>query len=74
MHLCDRAGTLPSLLLYKAEKLSVRTVMPLSQPSQYLLKPDLFDMKAESPGMTKYVFKSPHMRLPIHMSAQKALV
>ena len=78
MHLHDRAGTLASFLLYKAEKpsvrLSVRTVTPLSQPCQHVLKPDLLDMNAESSGMTKYVLKSLHVRLLIYTSAQKALV
>ena len=31
-------------------------------------------MKAESSGATKFIFKSLHMRVVIHMSAQKALV
>ena len=72
MHLHDRAGTLASLL-YKAEKpsvcLSVRTVTLLSQPCQDVLKPDLLDMKAESSGTTKYVFKSLHVQLLTHTSA-----
>ena len=74
MHLHDRAGTLASLLLYKVEKPSVRTVTLLSQSYQHVLKPDLLDMKAESSVMTKYVFKSLHVRLPIHTNVQKALV
>ena len=79
MYLHDRAGTLASLLLYKAEKpsvcLSVRlTVMPISQPCMHRLKPDLLEMKAESSGTAKYIFKSLHVRLLIHTSALKALV
>ena len=31
-------------------------------------------MKAESSGTIKYVFKSLHVRLVMHTSAQKALV
>ena len=78
MHLHDRAGTLASLL-YKAEKpsvcLSVRlTVTPISQPCMHRLKPDLLEMKAESSGTAKYIFKSLHVRLLIHTSALKALV
>ena len=78
MHLHDRAGT-PASLLYKAEKPSVRlsvclTVTPISQPCMHRLKPDLLDMKAESSGTTKYVFKSLHVQLLTHTSAQKALV
>ena len=82
MHLHDRAGTLASLL-YKAEKPSVRppvrpsvclTVTPVSQPCQHGLKRDLLEMEAESSGTTKYIFKSLHVRLLIHTSAQKALV
>ena len=73
-HLHDRAGTLASLLLYKAsifyllykaEKpsvcLSVRTVTPISQPCMHRLKPDLLEMKAESSGTAKYIFKSLHV-------------
>ena len=81
MHLHDRAGTLASLLylLYKAEKPSVRlsvrrTVTPISQPCMHRLKPDLLEMKAESSGTAKYIFKSLHVRLLIHTSALKALV
>ena len=85
MHLHDRAGTFASLsisiysiffLLYKAEKPSVRLSGPSRcyQPCQHVLKPDLLDMKAESSGTTKYVFKSLHVQLLTHMSAQKALV
>ena len=59
--------------IYKAEKpsvrLSVRTVTLLSQPCQHVLKPDLLDMKAESSGTTKYVFKSLHVQLLTHTSA-----
>ena len=78
MHLHDRAGTLASLL-YKTEKpsvcLSVRlTVTPISQPCMHQLKPDLLEMKAESSGTAKYIFKSLHVRLLIHTSALKALV
>ena len=82
MHLHDRAGTLASLL-YKAEKPSVRlsvcpsvrlTVTPISQPCMHQLKPDLLEMKAESSGTAKYIFKSLHVRLLIHTSALKALV
>ena len=50
------------------------TVTPVSQPCQYGLKRDLLKMKAESSGTTKYIFKSLHVRLVIHMSALKALV
>ena len=79
MHLHDRAGILASLLLYKAEKPSVRlsvclTVTPISQPCMHPLKPDLLEMKAESSGTAKYIFKSLHVRLLIHTSALKALV
>ena len=81
MHLHDRAGTLAIFffLLYKAEKPSVRpsvclTVTPVSQPCQHGLKRDLLEMEAESSGTTKYIFKSLHVRLLIHTSAQKALV
>ena len=78
MHLHDRAGTLASLL-YKVEKpsvcLSVRlTVTPISQLCMHRLKPDLLEMKAESSGTAKYIFKSLHVRLLIHTSALKALV
>ena len=78
MHLHDRAGTLASLL-YKAEKPSVRpsvrlTVTPISQPCMHRLKPDLLEMKAESSGTAKYIFKSLHVRLLIRTSALKALV
>ena len=74
MHLHDRAGTFASLL-YKAEKPSVRlTVTPVSQPYMHRLKPDLLEMKAESSGTAKYIFKSLHVRLLIHTSALKALV
>ena len=62
-------------LLYKAEKPSVRlTVTPISQPCMHRLKPDLLEMKAESSGTAKYIFKSLHVRLLIHTSALKALV
>ena len=66
-------------LLYKAEKpsvcLSVRlTVTLISQPCMHRLKPDLLEMKAESSGTAKYIFKSLHVRLLIHTSALKALV
>ena len=65
-------------LLYKAEKPSVHlsvcpTAMPVSQPRQHGLKRDLLEMKAESFGTTKYIFKSLHVELLIYMSAQKAL-
>ena len=78
MHLHDRAGTLASLL-YKAEKpsvcLSVRlTVTPISQRCMHRLKPDLLEMKAESSGTAKYIFKSLHMQLLNHTSALRALV
>ena len=78
MLLHDRAGILASLL-YKAEKPSVRlsvrmTVTPISQPCMHRLKPDLLEMKAESSGTAKYIFKSLHARLLIHTSALKALV
>ena len=62
-------------LLYKAEKLSVcLSATPISQPCQHGLKPDLLEMKAESSGMTKFVFKSLNVRLVVHTSALKALV
>ena len=58
MHLHDRAGTHASLLLYKAEKPSVcLTVTPISQPCLHRLKPDLLEMKAESSGTIKFIFK-----------------
>ena len=60
-------------LLYEAEKpyvcLSVHlTITPISQPCQHGLKRDLLEMKAESSGTTKYVFKSLYVRLLIHTS------
>ena len=59
-------------LLYKAEKLSVRlSVTTISQPCLHRLKWDLLEMKAESSGTTKFVFKSLNVRLVIHTSAQK---
>ena len=56
--------------------LSVRTVMPISQPCQHGLKWDLLEMKAESSGTIKYCMflRDLHMILVIHMSVQKALV
>ena len=54
---------------------SVRlTVTPISQPCMHRLKPDLLEMKAESSGTAKYIFKSLHVRLLIHTSVLKALV
>ena len=62
-------------LLYKAEKPSVcLTVTPISQRCMHRLKPDLLEMKAESSGTAKYIFKTLHVRLLIHTSALKALV
>ena len=50
------------------------TVMPVSQPYQHGLKRDLLKMKAESSGTTKYIYKSLHVPLLIHMSVLNALV
>ena len=66
MHLHDRAGKLASLLLYKAEKPSVRlSVCPSalfvrsgSQPWLHGSTSDLLDVIATSSGMTKFIFKS----------------
>ena len=46
-------------LLYRAEKPSVcLTVMLISQPCLQQLKWDLLEMKAESSGISKYIFIS----------------
>ena len=71
--------TIHLFYIYKAENPSVctsvcLTVMPISQPCQHGLKRDLLEMKAESSGMTKYVFTSLHVSVFIHTSAQKALM
>ena len=52
--------------------LCLLTVTLKAQQSVHQLKQDLLEMKTEAFGTTKYVFKSLHMRLLIHMSAQKA--
>ena len=60
---------------FTAEKPSVcPTVMPISQPCQHGLKRDLLEMKAESSGITKYVFTSLSVPVFIHTSVQKALM
>ena len=79
MHLHDRAGTLASLLLYKAEKPSVcpsdrLTVTPISQSCLQRLKRDLLEMKAESSGTSEYIFISLNVPVFIHTSVQKAVV
>ena len=66
MHLHDRAGTLV-ILLYKAEKPSVCLSvcifgMQISQPCQHGLKWDLLEMKAVPLKITKFIFKSLHVR------------
>ena len=69
-------------LLYKAEKPSVCPSVRLSalfgtlitQPWQHVLKRDLLEMKAVYLRITKFIFKSRHVRLLIHKSALKALV
>ena len=67
MHVsAQRAGTLASLL-YKVEKSSVRLSVCLSictfgmliaQLCQHGLKPDLFEMKAESLYITMYILQA----------------
>ena len=79
MNLHDRAGTLASLLLYKAEKLSVHpfaclTVTPVSQSCQHRSKWDLLEMKAESSGTSKYIYISLNVPVFVHTSVQKAVV
>ena len=63
-------------LLYKAEKLSVclsdRHTDISAMPA--CIETRLARNKAESSGTIKYIFKSLHVRLLIHTSAQKALV
>ena len=78
MHACTCTIEQVHLLVYYIKlksRLSVSpTVTPISQPCQHGLKRDLLEMKAESSGTTKYIFKSLHVQLLIHTSAQKALV
>ena len=77
MHACTCTIGQVHLLVYyiklKSHLSICLTVTPISQPCLHGLKTDLLEMKAESSGTTRYVFKSLHVRLLSHTSAQKLL-
>ena len=54
----NRVRLLHIAIYIKLEKPSVcLTVTPISQPCLHRLKPDLLEMKAESSGTIKFIFK-----------------